>query len=112
MNSTVTAIPAQRLHALERANRVRSARAQLKRRIAAGELTAAEVILSSRWEVERMPIGELLISQRHWGEGRCGGFLAGLGLHETKTVGSMTTRQRTATAAMLTRADARGQTAT
>ncbi len=44
----------QHLQALERANRVRLARAELKRRIADGEITAAEVLLStpgrpSRW---------------------------------------------------------------
>ncbi|MFL5823295.1 MAG: hypothetical protein ACJ764_07620 [Solirubrobacteraceae bacterium] len=94
---------AQRLQALERANRVRSARAQLKRRVAADELTAAEVILSSRWEIDRMTIGELLLSQRQWGQVRSRGFLAHLGLGESKTIGSMTARQRIASAAALTR---------
>ena len=56
----------QHLGALERANRVRSARAKLKRRIADGELTAADAVLSHRWEIDRMPIGELLSSQRGW----------------------------------------------
>ena len=36
----------QRLRALERANEIRLARAVLKRRIAAGEVSAAEVILN------------------------------------------------------------------
>jgi hypothetical protein len=86
---------------LERANRVRSARSQLKRRIAAGQLTAAEVILSSRWEIDSMPIGELLLSQRHWGVVRSRGILARLELDEGKTIGSMTARQRIASAALL-----------
>ena len=103
-NSTERTVErAQRLQALERANRVRSARAQLKRRIGAGELTAAEVILSSRWEIETMPIGEVLGSQRHWGQSRSRGFLARLGLCEGKTIGSMTARQKIASAAVLTR---------
>lgn len=97
---------AQRLRALERANRVRRARSELKRRIAADELTAAEVILSSRWEIEGMPVREVLISQRHWGESRVQGFLARLGLREGKTVGSMTARQRTTLAALLARGQA------
>ena len=92
MISTARIVPAQRLHALERANRVRSARAQLKRRIAVGELAVGEIILNSRWEIEKMPIGELLMCQRHWGERRCRTFLAALGLRETKTIGSMTER--------------------
>lgn len=108
LDSTARGVdPAQRLLALERANRVRNARAQLKRQIAAGDLTAAEVILSSRWEIERMPIADVLISQRYWGEQRCRGFLASLGLREAKTVGSMTGRQRIAAAAVLTRGTGR-----
>jgi hypothetical protein len=107
MNSTGRTIDrAQRLQALERANRVRAARAELKRRIAADELTAAEVILSSRWEIENMAIGEVLVSQRHWGVVRSRGFLARLGLGAGKTIGSMTTRQRIASAALLTRGEA------
>ena len=93
---------AQRLQALERANRVRGARSELKRRIKAGELTVAEVILSSRWEIGGMPIKEVLLSQRHWGESRSRGFLTRLGLREGKTVGSLTTRQRITLAAVLT----------
>jgi hypothetical protein len=112
MISTARIVPAQRLHALERANQVRGARAQLKRRIATGDLAAGEVILSSRWEIQKMPIGELLISQRHWGERRCRTFLAPLGLRETKTLGSMTERQRIVTAAVLTRGQAVPQTTT
>ncbi len=112
MHSTAKTIDgAQKLRALERANRVRSARAQLKRRIAADDLTAAEVILSSRWEFDGMTIGELLLSQRHWGEVRSRGFLARLGLGEGKTIGSMTARQRIASAALLTRGQGREPTA-
>jgi hypothetical protein len=104
MKSTLRAIDgSQRLRALDRANRVRIARSQVKAQIAADELTAAEVILSARWEIERMPIAELLGSQPHWGGVRCRGFLAGLHIAETKTIGSMTRRQRLATAAALSR---------
>ena len=93
----------QHLAALQRANRVRCARAQLKRRIADGELTAADAVLSHRWEIDRMPIGELLTSQRGWGQRRCQQFLTALAIDETKTLGSMTERQRLAAAARLSR---------
>jgi len=93
----------QRLWALDRANRVRGARAQLKQRIAAGEVTVAEVILAPRREIEGMSIAAVLVSQRLWGERRSREFLAGLGMPESKTVGSMTERQRIAVAAALTR---------
>jgi hypothetical protein len=94
---------AQRVRALQRANRVRMTRSRVKAQIAAGELTPAEVILSARWEIERMPIAEVLGSQPQWGAVRCRGFLAALRLAETKTIGSMTKRQRLATAAALSR---------
>ena len=98
--ATVDAGP-QHLKALERANRVRLARAALTRRVAAGEVSAAEVIMASPWEAESMSISELLMSQRRWGRTRCRRVLLSLGLPENKQVGTMTERQRGALAAML-----------
>jgi hypothetical protein len=92
----------QRMLALERANRVRLARAALKRRIAAGELDAAEVVLSCPWETESMSVSELLMSQKRWGRTRCRKFLMSIGLSETKTIVTLTERQRVTLAALLT----------
>jgi hypothetical protein len=91
----------QHLQALQRANRVRLARAELKRKIADGELSAAEVILTSPWEASSMAIGDVLMSQRRWGGTRCRKFLAMFRISETKTIGSLTERQRHALAAQL-----------
>ncbi len=91
----------QHLQALQRANRVRLARAELKRSIAEGEVTAGEVILTSPWEASSMAIGDVLMSQRRWGGTRCRKFLAMFRISETKTVGSLTDRQRHALAAQL-----------
>jgi hypothetical protein len=91
----------QHLQALQRANRVRLARAELKRRIADGEVTAGEVILTSPWEASSMAIGDVLMSQRRWGGTRCRKFLAMFRITETKTIGSLTERQRHALAAQL-----------
>ena len=91
----------QHLQALQRANRVRLARAELKRRIAEGEVTAAEVILTSPWEAASMAISDVLMSQRRWGGTRCRKFLAMFRISEAKTVGSLTERQRHALAAQL-----------
>jgi hypothetical protein len=96
----------QHVRALKRANEVRRARALIKRRIATGDLTAAQVILSHRWELESMRIAEVLLSQRRWGRTRCDRFLVRLTMPENKRIGSMTERQRLAMAALLT-ADAR-----
>ena len=45
-----------------------------------------------------MAIADLLMSQHRWGRTRCRRFLASIPMSETKTVGSMTERQRRALA--------------
>ena len=95
MSETATLSPApQRLRALERANAVRLARAELKRRIAEGEASAADIILEPPEEAVSWAIGELLMSQRRWGTTRCRKFLGRHHLTETKTLGALTDRQR------------------
>lgn len=91
----------QRLRALERANEIRLARAGLKRRIAVGEVSAAEVLLGCPEEAGSWPIGELLISQRRWGTTRCRKFLSRNQIVETKPIGKLTERQRRILAASL-----------
>jgi hypothetical protein len=91
----------QRLRALERANEIRLARACLKRRIALGEVSAADVLLACPEEARSWPIGELLTSQRRWGTTRCRKFLARNQLVETKPIGTLTDRQRRMLAASL-----------
>jgi hypothetical protein len=93
--------PPQYMRALERANQVRLARAELKRRIALGTTDVAEVILACPWETDSMPLGDLLMSQRRWGHTRCRKFLAQLQMSEKKTLGSLTERQRQTLVAML-----------
>jgi hypothetical protein len=100
MNATMAPGP-QHLRALERANAVRLARADLKRRVADGELTAAEVILGAPWEADSMTVSDLLTSQRRWGHTRCRKFLQAIPMSENKTIGSMTDRQRRALAQLL-----------
>jgi hypothetical protein len=84
----------QHLTALARANRVRLARAELKRRIAEGETSAADVVVACPWEVESMTVADLLASQRRWGATRCRKLLATLQISETRYVGALTQRQR------------------
>lgn len=103
MNATATiAAPGpQHMRALERANKVRLARAELKRGVAVGEIDVAGVILECRWEAQSMAVGDLLMSQRRWGQTRCRKFLAQIPMSEKKTIGSLTDRQRRTLAAML-----------
>ena len=91
----------QYMLALERANKVRLARAELKRKIATGELDVVEVLLDCPWEAESMAVADLLMSQRRWGQTRCRRFLSQLQMSEKKTIGSMTDRQRQTLVAML-----------
>ena len=109
MTATATIAPGpQHLRALNRANEVRLARAELKRRIATGEITAGEVILESPWEARSMAVADLLMSQRRWGHQRCRKVLGQIPVSETKTVGTLTERQRQALAELLgTNRDAR-----
>lgn len=98
--AAVEAAP-QHLRALERANTVRLARADLKRRIAAQKLTVSEVVVTRPWQAEKMSISELLMSQKRWGRARARRLLASIGLPENKEMGTLTDRQRVVLAAVL-----------
>lgn len=84
----------QRLKALEQANQVRLARAELKRRIVDGDVSAAEVILSCPDAAQRWTVSELLMAQRRWGATRCRKFLERNDISEIKAIGALTERQR------------------
>jgi len=91
--ASVVQIP-QHMQALARANRVRLARAELKRSIGRGEVDVAEVIRDCPWETESMTLAELLTSQRRWGRTRARKLLQALALSENKRLGTLTPRQR------------------
>lgn len=96
MSDIATTTPApQHLRALGYANRVRFARAGLKRRIAAGEVSAARVVETCPWQAQSMPLSELLMSQPRWGRARSRRLLLSASLPENKQIGSLTERQRT-----------------
>jgi hypothetical protein len=93
--SNVSAPPVpQHLRALERANRVRLARAALKRSIASGEVSITSVIQDCPWQTETMTLSELLRSQPRWGRTRTRRLLAVVGLSENKRLETLTERQR------------------
>jgi hypothetical protein len=89
------------MRALERANSVRLARAELKRAIGRGDRDAAEIVRDCPWETESMTIAELLTSQRRWGRTRARKFLLPLSLNENKQLGTLTSRQRSLLSAEL-----------
>ena len=97
----------QRMRALERANEIRLARADLKRRIAEGEVSVVEVLLDVPAHAANWAVSELLMSQRRWGESRCRKFLWRNRINETKCVGALTERQRKMLAEQLEAAGSR-----
>src|SRR5262245_12934046 len=101
MDATATAPAAQHMRALAQANRVRLARAELKKQVAEGDASVADVVLECPWQAESMTISDLLMSQHRWGRTRCRRFLASIPMSETKTIGTMTERQRRALAGLL-----------
>jgi hypothetical protein len=103
MSAASTAVPApQHMQALAHANRVRLARASLKRAILANQIDVTDVVRKCPWEVETMTIGELLRSQRRWGRTRVRKFLSSLALNENRELGRLTDRQRNVLAGELT----------
>lgn len=84
----------QHMEALARANRVRLARAELKRSIGRGDVDVAAVVRECPWETESMTLAELLTSQRRWGRTRARKLLQAVALSENKRLGTLTPRQR------------------
>lgn len=103
MEAATTIAPAapQHMRALAEANRVRLARAALKREVEAGRLDTADVVRECPWEVETMTVGELLRAQRRWGRTRARKFLSSLALSENRELGRLTLRQRSVLAGEL-----------
>ena len=90
---TTAPVP-QCMRALERANEIRLARAELKRRVVIGKVQVSAVILDCPPEAQTMEIADLLTSQLKWGQTRCRKFLGRIPMSEKKTIGSLTDRQR------------------
>ncbi len=106
MEAATTAVPSgapQHMQALAHANRIRLARAALKRSVRSGDSNAAEVVRSCPFEVETMTVSELLRSQQRWGRTRARKFLSSLALNENRQLGRLTDRQRQLLASELER---------
>ena len=84
----------QHMAALAEANRIRFARANLKRRINAGEETVADVLEEIPEYAETMPVGELLRAQQRWAQRRTHKFLRRLHVNENRSLDDLTARQR------------------
>lgn len=100
----VEAVP-QHISALERANLIRFARADVKRDLRAKRTTVAECLDLEC--VQTMPLISLLSAQWHWGHVRARKVLVALPCSDALRVGQLTDRQRDRLV-MLLGLDARG----
>jgi len=82
------------MEALERANAIRTARAELKCSIRRGEARVSELLTDDLPdEAHTMLALELLMAQRHWGSVRSRRVLSRLMIRENRQVGELTERQ-------------------
>jgi hypothetical protein len=86
----------QRLEALRKANEIRSARAQLKKDIAAGRVRIDEVLRDPPACARTAKVDDLLLALPGFGKARVGRLLIRLQISESKTLAGLSDRQRTA----------------
>lgn len=96
----MTAVP-QHLNALAKANEVRLARAETKRRIKRGEVSVAALVLEPPPELMTISVSELLCAQRRWGGQRAFATLNRVPIPSNKHLGTLTNRQRIRLALLL-----------
>ena len=84
----------QRLRALEQANEVRTARAELKRELAAGKIELVEILADLPPCVRTARVRDLLVALPRIGSVRAGRILGHCGIAHSKTLGGLTDRQR------------------
>ena len=88
--------PQQRLLALAEANKVRQERAQLKRELAAGATAFAQVLADPPVCARTAKVGDLLLSVPGIGPVKTDRALAHCRIANSKTIGGLSDRQRTA----------------
>ena len=94
-------ISEQRLHALEKANEVRSARALLKRGLTAGTIELAGVLGDPPACVQNAKLSALLLAIPRTGPARVARALNRCQINDGKTLAGLTSRQRAAMIALL-----------
>lgn len=105
MSTTLAAVPArsteQRLQALDRANAIRTYRAQLKLELKAGRADVLTVLASGDELLATMKIFDLLLAAPKIGRVKADAILRRTRISPSKTVGGLTERQRTELVAAL-----------
>jgi len=84
----------QRLRALAQANEVRTARAELKKGLASGQIELVEVLADPPPWARTARVRDLLLVLPRIGSVRAGRILSHCGIAHSKTLGGLTDRQR------------------
>src|ERR1700722_6660255 len=93
----------QRMEALQRANDIRSRRAQLKRDLKAGRQPIHELLLKPPEYLETAKVFDLLLAVPKYGRVKVNKILTQCKISPSKTVGGLSQRQRTELVAMMRR---------
>jgi hypothetical protein len=93
----------QRMSALERANRIRTYRADLKRDLKAGRVSIHDLLLEPSAGIFTMKVFDLLLATPKYGRTKVNKVLMMCRISPSKTVGGLSQRQRTELVSMLRR---------
>jgi uncharacterized FAD-dependent dehydrogenase len=93
----------QRMDALNRANEIRTARAQLKRDLKAGRAAIHELLTEPPTYVETAKVFDLLLAVPKYGRVKANKVLTQCRISPSKTIGGLSQRQRGELVALLRR---------
>jgi len=93
----------QRMDALQRANAIRTARAQLKRDLKAGRISVHDLLLNPPDYVETAKVFDMLLAVPKYGRVKVGKILNVCRISPSKTIGGLSQRQRRELAQILRR---------
>jgi hypothetical protein len=93
----------QRMEALQRANEIRTKRAQLKRDLKAGRSSIQKLLLSPPDFVETAKVVDMLLAVPKYGRVKVDKILRTCKISPSKTVGGLSERQRNELVSMLRR---------
>ena len=87
--------PSQRMEALQKANAIRSQRAQLKKDLKSGDLEIVEVLQAPPEFLKTAKVMDLLLVVPKFGRVKASRVLTRCRISQAKTVGGLSERQRT-----------------
>ncbi len=93
----------QRMDALERANEIRTRRAQLKRDLKGGRISIHDLLLDPPEFVETAKVFDMLLAVPKYGRVKANKVLVQCRISPSKTIGGLSQRQRTELVSMLRR---------